>query len=187
MIEICISYPNFSGVTCTDGDLWHIQRSFVVTHLRNLGYGKKPMEEFIREEIHEVLNILNQKGEEIRIGTILAPAVINILWALTSGSRISRSDQRLDVLLKLLDKRSKAFDMAGGTLTQIPWLRFIAPEATGFRLIQDLNKQLWSLLREVIAQHLEHWSDDKKNDDLIYSFIAEMKNSEGEETTFTGK
>lgn len=145
------------------------------------------MDNFIGEEIREVLKILDKAGQEVKIGTVLAPAVINILWAFTSGSRISRSDQHLDLLLQLLDKRAKAFDMSGGTLSQVPLLRFIAPERTGYNLIKNLNKQLSSLLRNTICQHLENWDEDKNNDDLIYSFITEMRKAEGNETTFTGK
>lgn len=144
------------------------------------------MENFIKEEVKEVLDILKHTGNELRIGTILAPAVINILWALTSGSRISRTDKRLDILLKLLDKRSKAFDMAGGTLSQFPFMRFLAPRQTGYYLIKDLNKQLSGLLQEVISHHMNDWSEEKSNDDLIYSFITEMKKNEGHVSTFTG-
>lgn len=173
-------------MTCTDGELWRIQRSFVVTHLRSLGYGKSQTEKLIAGEIHEVLEILSNTGQDVKISAILAPSVINILWALTSGTRISRSDKRLNVLLSLLSKRSKAFDMSGGTLSQIPFLRFIAPERTGYNLIKTLNKQLRSFLQEIIKQHLEDWTEERKNDDLIYSFITELLKDEGKETTFTG-
>ncbi|KAJ8930072.1 hypothetical protein NQ314_017179 [Rhamnusium bicolor] len=142
------------------------------------------MELMVKKEISEILTMLQDNGHTVQIGKILAPAVINILWELTSGSRISREDPRLNQLLEFLNIRSKAFDMSGGTLTQYPWLRFIAPEKTGYSLIKKLNSNLKNLLLETITEHYETWAEGK-NDDFIYSFITEMKKSNGNKTTFT--
>lgn len=174
------------GVTCTDGELWRIQRSFVVTHLRSLGFGKKPMELLIKEEITEVLSTLRDNSKAVEVGKILAPAIINILWALTSGTRISRKDRRLNRLLELLAMRTKVFDMSGGTLSQHPWLRFVAPEKTGYNIMKRINRDLRDLLMETIEQHYESWTEGADSD-LIYSFISEMKKSNGHKNTFTGK
>nr|WCC58048.1 cytochrome P450 [Pharsalia antennata] len=172
------------GITCTDGELWKIQRNFVVTHLRSLGFGKKPMEILIKEEIPELLGVLQQNGSSVRIGKVIAPSVINILWALTTGSRIDRKDPRLNRLLDLLELRKNVFDMSGGTLSQHPWLRFVAPERTGYNVIQKLNVELKDLLMETVTQHYKTWTAGA-SDDLIHSFITEMKNANGHETTFT--
>nr|AMR44690.1 cytochrome P450 305a1 [Mylabris cichorii] len=160
------------GVTCTDGDLWSIQRNFVVRHLRNLGFGKKPMELMVKNEIESVLTTLQQ--DNIHIGKTLAPVVINILWMLITGNQLSTNHQQLDRLLDLFELRSKAFDMSGGTLTQYPWLRFVAPERSGYNLIQTINKQLDELFMETINEHQRNWNENR-DDDLIYSYITEMK------------
>lgn len=172
------------GVTCTDGELWMIQRSFVVRHLRNLGFGKTAMEMKIKEELLEILDIIKLNGKEVQIGRLLAPAVINVIWSLTAGTRIAREDPRLNKLLDLLSQRTKVFDMAGGTLSQHPWLRFIAPEASGYNIITRLNAELAALFMETIKQHHQTWTAGK-NDDLIYSFISEMNQPNGHSTTFT--
>lgn len=165
-----------------DGENWKIQRSFVTTHLRTLGFGKKPMERFITEEIHEILDTLTKEGQKVVIRSIFSPAVISVLWAFVGGSRLSRHDVRLQEILQILDKRSAAFDMAGGTLNQLPFLRFLAPEKTGYNLIQNLNMKLKNLFQEAINDHLENWTEEKSNDDFLYSFISEMKkNGNGSE------
>lgn len=76
------------------------------------------------------------------IGEITARSVLNVLWALVTGSRLEKADAKLNRLLVLLNRRSRAFDMAGGTLNQMPWLRFIAPQKTGYSLLQELNFEL---------------------------------------------
>lgn len=73
--------------------------------------------------------------------------------------------------------------MAGGTLSQLPWLRHVIPEQIGYNLLVRLNQQLRALFTETIAEHHETWSADR-HDDLIYSFITEM-NASKESANFT--
>ncbi|XP_057651547.1 probable cytochrome P450 305a1 isoform X1 [Diorhabda carinulata] len=173
------------GIVGTDGEHWKIQRHFVVTHLRSLGFGLKTMDDMVREEVTELLSILKQSKEnEIKIVPIISVSVLNVLWRSLSGSRLDRSDPNLQYLLDLLDKRALAFNMAGGVLNTFPWLRFISPEKSGYNLVIELNKELKALLMKTINAHYETWTDGR-DDDLIYSFISEMKKSNGAPTTFT--
>ncbi|KAG5896790.1 hypothetical protein JTB14_008366 [Gonioctena quinquepunctata] len=174
------------GITGTDGDLWRIQRSFVTVHLRNLGFGKKSMEKQIQEEVAKILKFVGEnENEKTQIKSILPISVLNILWVFISGSRLDWDDVRLAKLLKILDERAKAFDMSGGTLNILPWLRYIAPEKSGYNLIVRLNNELSAILMVPIEEHFETWTEGR-NDDLIYSFITEMKKHQGDdETTFT--
>lgn len=179
---------NRLGITCTDGAYWNEQRSFVVRQLRHVGYGKTKMETQIQSELKELVELIGKSGNEpIWPGkSVLPPSVINILWMFTTGRRIERDNPRLVNFLNLLQKRSKAFDMAGGTLSQMPWLRFVAPEKSGYALIKNLNEDFFSFFMEIIEEHLETYSDGKAGDDLIYAFIHEMKSQElNEKTTFT--
>nr|AZR39405.1 cytochrome P450 [Agasicles hygrophila] len=169
-----------SGITSTDGETWRQQRHFVTTHLRNLGFGKSPMERMIRDEVDDLLDYF-KKTEEVNISNVLSTSVLSVLWSLVSGYRLDRSDSRLLRLLDILDARGRAFDMSGGTLNQFPWLRFVAPEKTGFNIIQNLNSEMKKLLIEIITQH-KSISKDDRSDDLVYSYIRQMKE---EDNTFT--
>lgn len=114
--------------------------------------------------------------------------MINILWTFTCGSKFDRTDLRLKKLFGLLNHRVKVFDMSGGTLSQMPWLRFIAPERTGFNLINNLNKEFYELFMGVIEEHLTDYCEEKAGDDLVYAFIDEMKNQQDNaNSTFTVK
>lgn len=179
------------GITCTDGKFWNEQRSFVIRHLKNIGYGKSIMEKRIHDEIREVLAIYKSSKEQpISPGEnyLLATSVINILWTFITGSKIKRDDELLVKLLNIMQKRSKAFDMSGGLLGQMPWLRFIAPDYSGYNLIKNLNSEFYTFFMEIIDDHLKNYSKEKVNDDLIYAFIKEMKEREGQpNSTFTVK
>lgn len=80
--------------------------------------------------------------------------VLNVLWALVAGSRFSHSDPRLKTLLKVFNERRKAFDMAGGLLSQMPWLRFIAPDKTGYSVMCKINEELSNILKVSSVTHI---------------------------------
>lgn len=175
------------GVTCTDGSFWAEHRNFVTRHLRQAGYGRQPMEVQIQNELNELLGIIRAlDGEPVWPGKILPTSVINVLWTFTTGSRIPRDDKRLSRLLELLQSRSKAFDISGGTLSQLPWIRFLAPEWSGYNLLKRFNKELNEFFMITIDKHHMDYSEDKCDDDLIYAYIKEMKDREKDQSsTFT--
>ncbi|XP_058122929.1 probable cytochrome P450 305a1 [Anopheles ziemanni] len=175
------------GVTCTDGAFWAEHRSFVTRHLRQAGYGRQPMQVQIQNELNELVDVIRERrGAPIWPGSILSTSVINVLWTFVTGTRIPRDDDRLQRLLTLLQDRSRAFDMSGGVLSQLPWLRFIAPEWSGYNLLRRFNKQLTEFFTPTIEEHHRNFGEERAGDDLIYAYIKEMRERKDDpETTFT--
>lgn len=140
----------------------------------------------IQEELIELFAEVDKtSGKPVWPATMLPPSVLNVLWVFAAGERIPRDDIRLTRLITLLQQRSKAFDMSGGVLNQMPWLRHIAPEKTGFNLINRFNQEIHAFLMTVINEHKANFEEDKATDDLIYAFIQEMRRTEGTNSTFT--
>lgn len=165
------------GITCTDGPIWYSHRNFTMKQMRNIGYGRTPMEEHIIQEGDDLISFIDQLNESpIWPGSFLATSVINVLWFMTTGQHLKRTDERLNTLLSLLNRRSKAFDICGGVMTQFPWLRFLAPDRTGYNLILELNKELNNFIMESINEHkvIFEKSERKKDSDLIYAYLKEM-------------
>jgi hypothetical protein len=104
------------------------------------------MEDVIMDELQELLRLFEESsaaGRDVSMGDTFTSSVLNVLWVLTTGAKfLSRDDPRLHRLLQLLKARSKAFNMAGGFLNHFPWIRFLAPERTGYNLILRLNSEL---------------------------------------------
>lgn len=141
----------FPGITFTEGEIWHEQRSFVVRHLKQVGYGKQVMEDMITKEVLDLLETLGKEGDggtrEISVGRYVTPCVLNVLWVMVSGTRFSSwDDPRLQQLMQLMSQRAKAFDMSGGTLNQFPWLRFFAPDWSGYNIITRINTGLKEMI-----------------------------------------
>lgn len=155
-------------------------------HLRRSGYGRIQMEEQIQGQLNELLDeIANYDEEPVWPGSFLALSVINVLWTFTAGKQMTRCDDQLKRLLELMKQRSQAFDMSGGWLNAMPFLRFIAPEKTSYNLIKRFNAELYQFFMPIIEDHKKRFSDDKIDEDLIFAFINEMNKATDKNTNFT--
>lgn len=101
--------------------------------------------------MQELVKTIKSSGSDVALHNMLAPCVLNVLWALTAGNRFSPSDPQLTRLLTLMTARAKAFDMAGGVLSQLPLLAWLAPEWSGYNIICSLNNELNALLQVWLA------------------------------------
>ncbi|XP_069701144.1 methyl farnesoate epoxidase-like isoform X2 [Periplaneta americana] len=167
------------GITFTEGEVWHEQRSFAVRHLKQVGYGKQLMEDMILKEVLDLLDTLGRQGSggrrEVTVGRYVTPCVLNVLWVLVTGGRFSSwDDPRLQHLMQLMSQRAKAFDMSGGTLNQFPWLRFFAPEWSGYNLILRINAQLKDIIMGSINEHFKRYDPNVTND-LVDAYLHEME------------
>ncbi|XP_075161819.1 cytochrome P450 305a1 [Haematobia irritans] len=172
------------GITCTDGKLWYEHRNFAMKQMRHVGYGRSEMEKHIEKEVDGLLNFIESfRGTPVFPGTFLAQNVINVLWSMTAGQRFERDDKRMIKLLDMMGRRSKAFDMSGGMLTQFPWLRFVAPNKTGYNLIRQLNNELYNFFMESIEDHKATMTKENSDSDLIYAYLREMQEESSKENT----
>ncbi|KAG5310534.1 CP305 protein, partial [Acromyrmex insinuator] len=150
------------GITLNDGAEWKELRSWSVRTLRSVGFAKQTMMDLITEEMTLIIEKLATGGMQ-QIRSAFAPAVINILWMLITGQKPSENLPR-------------KFDLTGGILVAFPWLRYIAPEMSGYNFLVKLNDELKSFLMETINEHKEQYV--KGNEvDFIDLFLQEMYNN----------
>ncbi|XP_014612259.1 PREDICTED: probable cytochrome P450 305a1 [Polistes canadensis] len=170
------------GITMNDGDEWKEIRSWVVRMLKTLGYGKQEMSKLIQDEIVTIVESL-KNGGIYRLKPIITPAVLNVLWTFTTGKRIS-DFEKLQYFIGLMERRSRTFDLAGGILSTFPWIRYIAPEISGYNLLINVNNELKHILTNTINDHKENYVPGKEND-LIDMFLREMYNEKESNRNFT--
>ncbi|XP_043461044.1 probable cytochrome P450 305a1 [Leptopilina heterotoma] len=170
------------GITMSDGPEWKEIRGWFVRTFRELGFGKSHMFHLIRDELVEILENLGEGGVRY-LKSVTMNAVINVLWRLTAGKRFS-DEKKLKYFIDLMDRRAKAFSMGGGILSSIPWIRYIAPEASGYNLLMTLNKELKSFFTDTIEDHKKNFKPGKDND-LIDMFLQEMYFGKGPSAGFT--
>lgn len=143
------------------------------------------MEELIQRELNELIQVIGTFAEKpVWPCNFLSISVLNVLWTFTAGKKISNNGN-LAHLLELMKQRSKAFDMSGGWLNTMPFLRFIAPEKTSYNLIKRFNVELCNFFKPIIEEHKSEFDLSRVDEDLIFAFINEMKQNEGVSSNFT--
>ncbi|KAL8175410.1 UNVERIFIED_CONTAM: hypothetical protein K2H54_023709 [Gekko kuhli] len=92
-----------NGVFFSTGELWRTTRRFTVASMRNLGMGKKCLEEQIIEELGFLIESIKAfEGEPFRLRTFNT-APTNITFAMLFGERFDYKDPVFLTLLKLID------------------------------------------------------------------------------------
>lgn len=77
-------------------------------------------------------------------------------------------------------------DILGGVMSQMPFLRFIIPEKSGYNELMRILEKLWSFLDEEIKMHESEPPDQSR--DLIDAFLFEISNkNDNEDTIFDRK
>lgn len=105
------------------------------------------MELSIVEETEEFVEFLRkQNGNPVDMHYIFDVAVLNVLWSMTSGKRFSLTDNKPRELMSLIHKAFNFFDISGGILNQLPFLRFVAPNLCYYNQHLDMLKKMWIFL-----------------------------------------
>ncbi|XP_069584438.1 cytochrome P450 2K4-like [Ranitomeya imitator] len=112
--EVFEKRPNFPifekiikgmGLGFSHGENWRIMRRFTISTLKDLGMGKRSLEEKITEESsHLIKNIKNFKGEPFDNTRIISSAVSNIIVSMLFGNRMDYEDPQLNRLLDLINE-----------------------------------------------------------------------------------
>lgn len=152
------------GLVFSVGQEWTEQRRFALKKLRDFGFGKSSMEDFIHEEIELLQQLLDQKlNQTLTMSLVFNLSVVNGLWTLLTGSRLSLEDSKLKELVEIVDEWVKSWSNAS-ILNMFPSLRHVAPGFTGWTLTKEANYRLIALITEAIDQHMLHFT---KNIELI--------------------
>nr|XP_033340660.1 probable cytochrome P450 305a1 isoform X1 [Megalopta genalis]XP_033340661.1 probable cytochrome P450 305a1 isoform X2 [Megalopta genalis]XP_033340662.1 probable cytochrome P450 305a1 isoform X1 [Megalopta genalis] len=170
------------GITMNDGPAWKELSSWMIHTLTDFGYGKRPMIDMITDELDAILE--NLKGGGVRtLKPIVAPATLNVLWQFTMGKHFNMGP-RLEYFIDMMDRRSRMFDVTGGALSSFPWLRYVAPEASGYKLLVTLNDELKNFFMETLMEHKKNYVPGKVTD-IIDKFMSEMMKNRADDTVYT--
>lgn len=146
------------GILFTDEEFWHEQRRFVIRHLREFGFGRSDMGSLLQEEAQELVKNLIQRMEEdtsvvVEMEDVFNISVLNTLWTMLAGVRYSPQDKTLKTLQDLLSNLFKNIDVVGCLFSQFPFLRFVAPELSGYKGYIDTHEEIWKFLRKEVEYH----------------------------------
>ncbi|GFV86895.1 cytochrome P450 18a1 [Trichonephila clavipes] len=165
---------------------WKEQRRFSLHMLRDLGFGKTRMQEHIKEEILELLEIMSEHVEKpTKLSIFLAPSMSNNIASVLFGKRLKFNDperQKLDRLLREFSKLAGALSW----LTFFPWLKTLMSyinSGNSSRLVQVME-EFNVYCRDEIKQHVATLDPNNIRDFLDGYLLEVQKKNNDPNTTF---
>ncbi|XP_039203124.1 cytochrome P450 2J2-like [Crotalus tigris] len=166
------------GVFMTTGPVWKQQKRFVMLTLRNLGVGKKSLENRIQEEAQNLLKVFtSKKGSPFDPRTALGHAVANIICSFVFGQRFPEEDAHFNKLLKTIHMIVYVPGSVWGRVyDSFPTImcKFPGP----YQQLFEHNEFMHNFVKDKIQSHKERWKEGSEPQDLIdfyLDFIAKSK------------
>ncbi|XP_075430111.1 cytochrome P450 2D17-like isoform X2 [Ascaphus truei] len=155
------------------GKAWKEQRRFSQSTLRNLGMGKKSLEEKVIEEAGYLCSALqSEQGHPFDPRFIINNAVSNMICSIAFGDRFDYDDVKFQRLLRLFEETFKAESgLLAQILNEVPWLMKI-PGLLG-RVLQ-YEWDIIQFLKDIVSEHKKTW-DPNHIRDFIDAFLQEME------------
>ncbi|GFU19784.1 cytochrome P450 2U1 [Nephila pilipes] len=155
---------------------WKEQRRFSLHILKDLGFGKSKLDDMIKEEIYDLLELFEQSdGHPMYIRPLLAPSMSNNIASLVYGKRMKFDDPDRIMLDRVISEFSS---QAGQAAWQIffPWitrcLKFFRFGAEG--KLDLLLREMKEYTRKEIKQH-EKTLDENNIRDYIDGYLLEIR------------
>ncbi|KAK3908619.1 putative cytochrome P450 304a1 [Frankliniella fusca] len=193
------SFNELLGLFFVEGSFWAEQRRFSLRHLRDYGFGRRfaKLEAAVEDEIRTLMEVIRNpvgsekvrnrvewllelvRGTRGEVRQVLLPDVLyagftNLLLETLTGERLPRGRHHtLRSLSRAVRMFQRHVEPSGGLLNIAPWLRHLAPRASGYRgfvagndgvldFIQEelLSRQLSSFDPEVMRGFIDvYWSE----------------------------
>ncbi|XP_059584759.1 cytochrome P450 2K6-like isoform X3 [Alligator mississippiensis] len=157
-------------------------RRFALSTLRDLGMGKRVIEDQIVEECgHLIKNIDSQKGKPIDLTMIMNAAVANVIVSILLGERFGYEDPRFTRLLHLINETIK---LAGTPSVMIynlfPTLGFLLK---GHKTLLQNRDELYAFTEVAFTKHLETL-DRNDQRSLIDAFLIRQQEEKSDTKSY---
>lgn len=176
------------GILFTDQGFWQEQRRFVIKNLREFGFGRRDMGDAIAEEAQELVksitNSMHDKNSVVlQVSNMFNISTINTLWSMLVGTRYDLENGELRHLQRIMADLFKKIDLVGCLFGQFPFLRYLAPERSGYNTYIKTHIPIWKFLTDEIENHKQNFKNGEAKD-FVDKYLEELEAS-GEKTNFT--
>ncbi|CAH6959437.1 cytochrome P450 2C29 [Phodopus roborovskii] len=176
---------NGLGIIFSNGNRWKDMRRFALTTLRNLGIGKRSIEDHVQEEAQCLVEELRKtNGSPCDPTFILACAPCNIISSIVFYNHFNYKDQDFLNLLKILEESTK--------ILSSPWLQVcnnfpaLLDYCPGSHNIFYKNQTcLKSYFMEKIKEHVETLDVSNPRDLIDYYLIKANQENGNQEPKYT--
>lgn len=150
------------------------------------------MESVIQDELKEFSDHLqnlaeSSPGNVVHFDIFYHLSFLNIVLSMLVGKRYSHDDKRLQYVMENVKHFFKSGVVGAGVMTAYPFLRYVFPTMTGFKIQMEAIQAYHSYAKDVLKEHRQR--GDYKTEpqcfaDEFIRLIEETKNDP--KTIFTG-
>uniref|UniRef100_A0A7M4FRC6 Cytochrome P450 2K4-like n=1 Tax=Crocodylus porosus TaxID=8502 RepID=A0A7M4FRC6_CROPO len=159
-----------NGILFSHGENWKVMRRFTLSTLRDLGMGKRVIEDHIVEECgHLIENIDSQKGKPIDLTMIMNAAVANVIVSILLGERFSYTDPQFTRLLHLINETIKLI------YNLFPTLGFLLK---GHKTLLQNRDELYAFTQVAFTKHLKTLDRNDQRSLIDAFFIRQQEKSD---------
>ena len=172
-----ISFGNFSPV-------WKRQRKIAHGALKLNNAGMEKLDKVICREIEEVFHQFDlSKGEPHNPNQSISLGVVNVICALTFGSRYSASDPEFHTVVEINDTFGKTLGL-GNLVDIFPSLKHVPFDSDNIRRLKKAAEERDKILLKKYKQQLETYEPGKIRG-FTDALIKVMKDTEQDDTKIT--
>ncbi|XP_033742979.1 cytochrome P450 2B5-like [Pecten maximus] len=162
------------GIGGTSGEHWKHTRTFSLSTLRNLGFGRRSLESRIQEEITAYLDVIaKQDGKPYDMKEMTVLAISNIICSITFGNRFEYTDAKFKRLTSLFAENFR-LNSVGSAMRSFPWVKYLPGDFFNVKkLVHNLN-DINGFVAEQIDEHRNTLQGDDQRD-FIDAFLIQQK------------
>ena len=170
-------------------DFWAVQRRFIQRHLKEFGYARRGMREICENEaefcLKHLLKLVEQQGGKsatIVMPNLFAMNVLNTIWLMMAGIRYDSDNEDLKLLQEILTDLFASVDMMGALFSHFPFLRFIAPNASGYNSFMSCHNKIHAFVRREVENHKKTFKPSDEPRDLIDAYLKVLYSGDENES-----
>ncbi|XP_011495186.1 PREDICTED: probable cytochrome P450 303a1 [Ceratosolen solmsi marchali] len=124
-------------------------------------------------------------GVVIEMEDFFGVPVLNTLWCMMAGKRYNINDKDLIYLQKIFTKLLRGVDMIGWLFNHF-FLKYVAPEMSGYKKFMETHRQLWKFLKDELDNHKKTF-DPNSPKDLMDIYLQTLQSKIPDDTFSEGQ
>ncbi|XP_055351713.1 cytochrome P450 2J2-like [Paramacrobiotus metropolitanus] len=174
------------GIIFADGLLWKEHRRFLLRTFRDLGVGRRSIEDKIKQEADYLLTIVRDGQGQPMDTTLPAKTVVgNVITSIVSSDRYLIDDPNKE-FAELVEKADRMFKISFESvmIESYEWLWWIPPFTKEYKILTGCFEYIRDYFVKKVQKHRKEWREGEERD-LMDTYMTSMKNKE--HATFSEK
>lgn len=127
--------------------------------------------EFCLNDLRKLVEKQGGKSATVTMPNYFSVHILNTLWLMMARIRYDSDDEDLKLLQELLSDLFASIDMMGALFSHFPFLRFIAPDASGYNSFVACHAKIHAFVRREVDKHKKSFNPSDEPRDLIDAYL----------------